>query len=118
MEFIDSNEWIPVHTLPGYECCIEYYVNDNGKIKSTKGTIERILKAKVSKQGYPVVNLTQRIGRKKTVTVPIHTLVAFAFLGSPPTPYGKAKGCSVVRHIDGDKQNNKASNLKWIKRSQ
>ena len=117
MEFIDSNEWIPVHTLPGYECCIEYYVNDDGKIKSTKGTIERILKAKVSKQGYPVVNLTQRIGRKKTVTVPIHTLVAFAFLGSPPTPYGKAKGCSVVRHIDGNKQNNKASNLKWIKRS-
>ena len=118
MEFIDSNEWIPVHTLPGYECCIEYYVNDDGKIKSTKGTIERILKAKVSKQGYPVVNLTQRIGRKKTVTGPIHTLVAFAFLGSPPTPYGKAKGCSVVRHIDGNKQNNKASNLKWIKRSQ
>ena len=51
MEFIDSNKWIPVHTLPGYECCIEYYVNQDGKIKSTKGTIERILKAKVSKTG-------------------------------------------------------------------
>ncbi len=117
MEFIDSNEWIPVHTLPGYECCIEYYVNQEGKIKSTKGTIERILKPKVAKTGYPVVNLTQRIGRKQTRTVPIHTLVAFAFLGNPPTPYGKSKGCSVVKHIDGDKQNNKVSNLKWEKRA-
>lgn len=117
MEFIDSNEWIPVHTLPGYECCIEYYVNEYGKVKSTKGVIERILKPKVAKTGYPVVNLTQRIGRKKTRTVPIHTLVAFAFLGNPPTPYGKAKGCSVVKHLDGNKQNNMASNLQWTKRA-
>ena len=117
MEFIDSNKWVPVHTLPGFECCIEYYVNDKGDVKSTKGTIERILKPKIAKTGYPVVNLTQRIGRKKLMTVPIHTLVAFAFLGLPPTPYGKKRGCSVVKHIDGDKANNKASNLKWSKRA-
>ena len=117
MEFIDSSKWVPVHTLPGFECCIEYYVNDAGNVKSTKGTIERILKPKIAKTGYPVVNLTQRIGRKKLMTVPIHTLVAFAFLGLPPTPYGKKRGCSVVKHIDGDKANNKASNLKWSKRA-
>ena len=117
MEFIDSNKWVPVHTLPGFECCIEYYVNDLGNVKSTKGTIERILKPKIAKTGYPVVNLTQRIGRKKLMTVPIHTLVAFAFLGLPPTPYGKKRGCSVVKHIDGNKANNKASNLKWSKRA-
>ena len=118
MEFIDSKEWIPVHTLPGFECCIEYYVNAQGQIKSTKGTIERILKQKIAKTGYPVVNLTQRVGRKKILTIPVHTLVAFAFLGLPPTPYGKRKGCSVVRHIDGDKKNNKVENLKWVKRVQ
>ena len=117
MEFIDSSKWVPVHTLPGFECCIEYYVNDVGSVKSTKGTIERILKPKIAKTGYPVVNLTQRIGRKKLMTVPIHTLVAFAFLGLPPTPYGKKRGCSVVKHIDGNKANNKASNLKWSKRA-
>ena len=117
MEFIDSSKWVPVHTLPGFECCIEYYVNDVGNVKSTKGTIERILKPKIAKTGYPVVNLTQRIGRKKLMTVPIHTLVAFAFLGLPPTPYGKKRGCSVVKHIDGNKANNKASNLKWSKRA-
>ena len=118
MEFIDSSKWVPVHTLPGFECCIEYYVNDAGNVKSTKGTIERILKPKIAKTGYPVVNLTQRIGRKKLMTVPIHTLVAFAFLGLPPTPYGKKRGCSVVKHIDGNKANNKASNLKWSKRAE
>lgn len=117
MEFIDSNKWVPVHTLPGFECCIEYYVNDKGDVKSTKGTIERILKPKIAKTGYPVVNLTQRIGRKKLMTIPIHTLVAFAFLGLPPTPYGKKKGCSVVKHIDGNKTNNQVDNLKWTKRA-
>ena len=118
MEFIDSNEWVPVHTLPGYGCCIEYYVNKLGQVKSTKGAIERILKPKISKTGYPVVNLTQRIGRKKLVTVPIHTLVAFAFLGNPPTPYGRKKGCTVIHHIDGDKKNNVLENLRWKKRAE
>ena len=118
MEFIDSNEWIPVHTLPGYECCIEYYINKEGQVKSTKGTVERLLKQKISKTGYPVVNLTQRIGRKQLVTVPIHALVAFAFLGTPPTPYGRKRGCSVVTHVDGDKTNNCAANLRWKKRAE
>ena len=53
MEFIDSYVWIPVHTLPGYECCIEYYVNAEGQVKSTKGQIERLLKPKIKKSGSP-----------------------------------------------------------------
>ena len=117
MEFIDNNEWIPVHSLPGFECCIEYYVNELGHIKSTKGRIERILKQKISKGGYPCVNLTQRIGRRKLVTIPVHTLVAFAFLGMPPTPYGRKKGCSVVKHINKDKTDCRANNLRWVKRA-
>ena len=93
-------------TLPGFECCIEYYINKQVRSKAPKGAIERLLKPKIAKTGYHVVNLTQRIGRKKLITVPIHTLVAFAFLGNPPTPYGRKKGCSVVHHIDGNKSNN------------
>ena len=37
-----------------------------------------------------------------------------AFLGNPPTPYGKNKGNSVVDHIDENKQNNHVSNLRWV----
>ena len=29
-EFIDDKIWKPIHLLPGFECCIEYYVNDIG----------------------------------------------------------------------------------------
>ena len=115
MEFINDKIWKPIHTLPGYECCIEYYINRNGEIKSTKGTIERILKSRINKNGYAQVNLTQRIGRKKTITVAVHTLVALAFLSSSPTPYGKNKNCSHIKHKDGNKSNNDLSNLIWAK---
>ena len=115
MEFIDDKIWKPIHTLPGFECCIEYYVNDRGEIKSTKGQIERILKQRTNKNGYCQVNLTQRIGRRKTITATVHKLVALAFLETPVTSPGKTKGCSKVSHIDGCKTNNSADNLKWIK---
>ena len=115
MEFIDDKIWKPIHTLPGFECCIEYYINKKGQIKSTKGVIERILKQRVNKNGYPQVNLTQRIGRQKTVTVTVHKLVALAFLNQPLSVPGRSKGCTRITHIDGCKTNNCVDNLKWTK---
>jgi hypothetical protein len=115
MEFIDDNEWTPIHTLPGYECCIEYYINSKGLIKSTKGKTEKILKQRRNKNGYMQVNLTQRIGRKKTITAAVHTLVALAFLKPPLSLPGRTKSCSRVRHVDGQKDNNIVGNLKWTK---
>lgn len=115
MEFINDNIWKPVHSLPGFECCIEYYVNDKGEVKSTKGRIERILKQRKNKNGYAYVNLTQRIGRRKLITTAVHKLVALAFLEQPLASPGKSKGCSRIRHIDGCKSNNSMSNLKWSK---
>ena len=113
-QFIDTQEWIPIHTLSGFECCIEYYVNREGKVKSTKGNTERILKYKYHKAGYPMVTLTQRLGRKKPIYVCVHKLVAFAFLGQPPTPYGNTKGCSLIDHKDENKANPSADNLQWL----
>ena len=115
MEFIDDKIWKPIHLLPGFECCIEYYVNDAGDIKSTKGQIERMLKQRTNKNGYRQVNLTQRIGRKQTITVTVHKLVALAFLAPPATPPGRSKACSRIIHIDGCKTNNSSDNLKWTK---
>ena len=111
--FIDSQEWIPIHTLPGYEACIEYYVNRKGQVKSSKGTVERILKHIKHNSGYPAVKLTQRIGKGKVLCVLVHKLVAFAFLGPPPTPYGRSAGCTLIRHIDNDRSNPSADNLEW-----
>ena len=115
MEFINDNIWKPIHQLPGYECCIEYYINDKGQVKSTKGRIERILKQRIGKNGYASVNLTQRIGRRKTITTTVHKLVALAFLPQPLASPGKSKGCSRVNHLDGCKTNNSVSNLTWSK---
>ena len=115
MEFINDNIWKPVHLLPGFECCIEYYINDKGEVKSTKGKIERLLKQRVGKSGYATVNLTQRIGRRGTLTTTVHKLVALAFLEAPLASPGKSKGCSRVRHVDGCKTNNAVANLKWTK---
>jgi hypothetical protein len=115
--FIDTVEWIPIHSLPGFSSCIEYYINRQGQIKSTKGNIERILKPSVNAQGYLQVGLTQRIGRKPTLKVLVHKLVAFAFLGPPPTPYGRGVGCTLIHHKDENKANPCVTNLEWQTRS-
>ena len=59
--------------------------------------------------------MTQRIGRKKTVTATVHKLVALAFLDQPLANPGKTKGCSRIKHVDGCKTNNSVRNLKWTK---
>lgn len=115
--FVDTNQWVPVHMLPGFSACIEYFVSRNGEIKSTKGNIERILKPSINQQGYLQVSLTQRIGRQKPIKVLVHKLVALAFLGNPPTPYGRGVGCTLIHHKDENKTNNTLENLEWQTRS-
>ena len=115
-KFIDTQEWVPVHTLPGFECCIEYYVNRNGDVKSSKGVVEKILKTKITREGYKSITLMQRVGRKKPIYVLVHKLVAFAFLDKPNLPYGAGKGCCCIDHIDDNKLNNNVSNLQWVTR--
>ena len=116
--FIDPHEWVPIHTLPGFEACIEYYVNRKGEVKSTKFKSERILKYKYTQRGYPIVGLTQRIGKGKTLFVQVSKLVAYAFLPPPPTPHGREKGCSLLEVIDGNKENCHANNLRWISQTE
>ena len=54
MEFIDNKEWIPVHTLPGFECCIEYYVNKQGELKVPKVLLNVYLNRRLVKAGIRV----------------------------------------------------------------
>lgn len=117
LNFIDTNEWTPVHTLPGFERCLEYYVNREGQILSTKRKKSKILKATKNESGYMQVRLTQLLGRAKTITVPVHKIVAFAFLPTPPVPYGNKKGQVNIDHIDDNKQNNHFTNLQYLPNS-
>lgn len=98
--------------IPGYEGY--YQVSNLGNVKSIGRVVqrsnfplpikERILKATVNKKGYLVVNL-QRGGNSKVCT--IHRLVAEAFLEKDDTR-------SFVDHINTDKSDNNASNLRWV----
>lgn len=57
------------------------------------------------KDGYLRFNLCLGAGRRRQYSV--HTAVCTAYHGPKP------EGADVVRHLDGDPANNRASNLRW-----
>lgn len=83
--------------IPGYEGY--YQVSNFGRVKS----LRRVLKAGLRK-GYLYISL-----RNKKFN--IHRLVAIAFIPNPGN-------LPEVDHIDGNKLNNNANNLKWATRQQ
>lgn len=96
-EFIE--EWRPIE---GYE---GYFVSNTGKVKSTKRRPEgKLLKPNKKKDGGHLRVCLYKDG--KVWSVEIQTLVASAFIG--PRPYK-----NVVRHMDGNPENNNLWNLKY-----
>ena len=77
-------------------------VSSYGRVKSNLRD-GRILKTTVDKKGYHRLRMT--INREK-YAFKLHRLVAIAFV---PNPDNKPQ----VNHIDGNKNNNAASNLEW-----
>jgi hypothetical protein len=88
--------------VPGYE---KYLVNESGEVYSTH--TGNGLKKYSIKKGYRVYGLA--IGKDKIKWIGGHRLVAFAYI---PNPHNHP----FVNHIDGNKENNKRSNLEWISR--
>ncbi len=100
--------WLDV---AGYEGL--YQVSSTGLVKSMaryggshykQFRPERLLKASVSANGYPVVGLCKK-GKARIYAV--HRLVALAFVSNPDKK-------PQVNHKDGDKTNNHAWNLEWV----
>lgn len=82
-----------------------YFVDSEGYVWSIqKGKIKK-LKQKITKSGYYSVCLIDCDKKKKYVL--IHRLVALAFI-----PNTENKPC--VDHINGDKSDNRVSNLRWV----
>ena len=84
--------------IPGYDG--RYTIADDGTIYNKKG---KIVKYRVSSRGYHRVNLSNG---KEIKTHRVHRLVAITYI---PTEDKSLE----VDHIDGNKNNNHVSNLRW-----
>lgn len=81
-----------------------YAISNFGRLASTLSGKWKLRKLTNSKKDYFRVNLIYN-GKNKTIL--IHRIVAEHFLV-------RNDGCNEVHHKDGNKQNNKVSNLEWI----
>lgn len=94
--------WLPI---PDYE---NYHGSNFGRIKSFKGSKQRILKPSITRYGYLQVFLSKK---SKDKPFEIQRLVAQLFV---PNPENKLE----VNHKDGNKFNNHVSNLEWVTHSE
>lgn len=91
--------WKTISDFPNYQ------VSNTGLVKGKTG---RILKTFTQNKGYEVATLHNESKRSAKRTV--HRLVAEAFIANPT-------GLPIVNHNDGNKLNNKATNLEWCDNS-
>ena len=106
-----GEEWLPV---VGYEDL--YEVSSYGRIKSCKKEVwnprgwynkypERIIKTHIQKTGYVKAMICSD---GHCVSIGVHRLVAFAFLGEPPSEKHQ------INHKNGVKTDNRPDNLEWV----
>lgn len=92
----DKEGWRPVAEFE------EYFVSSFGRIIRTK--TGRILKPVINHKGYLIVQLCKE-GHRKNMRV--HRLVAETFIPNPDN-------LPEVDHINGDRQDNRTENLRWV----
>lgn len=98
---LPNEEWRTVRGFDG-----KYLVSNMGRIKSRKYAKERILRAFINNKGYPRVALSKD-GKSKRYLV--SRIVALEFCPNPDP-----EKAVTVDHIDGNKENNQADNLRWL----
>ena len=97
---LPNEEWRDIKGYKGYQ------ISNYGRVKSFKRTQTRILKVFTNNKGYDRVALSEK-GQSKRILV--SRLVGEAFCEKPQTDE-----YLTIDHIDCDKRNNKASNLRWL----
>jgi len=95
----DEEKWTHIDGLS-----IGYEISSYGNVRENFGDHYEELKLSTNSKGYKLLYL-------KGATYRVHVLVAKAFVDNPENK-------TMVRHIDGDKSNNHASNLVWVSPSE
>lgn len=103
-ESLPNEVWKEVEGTKG-----RYFVSNCGRLKSYCKYSARIMKPNRNQYGYARVDIWKN-GKRETVL--IHRLVAQAFVEND-----NPKEKDTVDHIDGNKNNNSSSNLRWLSRS-
>ena len=101
---LPGEEWRPVKEYGG-----QYFVSNFGRVKSMKNAQPRLLVQHKNNKGYFSVALCKNGCSRYWLT---HRLVAIAFIENDEPLYK-----TTVDHIDGDKSNNCANNLRWLSKS-
>ncbi len=95
-----------------------YWITDHGRIFSAVYGI-REMNPTLHSKGYRQVDICRDEARDRTRPTRwrpyVHELVALAFIGPRPADPGVA---FEIDHRDGDKQNNRASNLEYVTRAE
>lgn len=95
---INKEQWRPVKGYEGYE------ISSFGRVASYRRKTAIIMKPQLNNAGYLVVWFSYKKRNKIRL---VHRLVAAAFCTA-------RQGRNVVNHKDGNRLNNKASNLEWV----
>lgn len=91
-------------TICKYDLKFNYYARDDGTIYSE--TSNKILSPQLDKNGYEKVQMMSTDGKRHRYSV--HRLILENF--NPIDDMDKMQ----VNHIDGNKRNNRLSNLEWV----
>ena len=83
----------------------KYKVSDLGRVKDKKGNL---IKGQVNNDEYETITLANDSGK---YSLEVYKLVAVAFVNND-----NPEKNTIIKHIDGDKTTNRASNLGWISR--
>jgi len=98
-----SEVWLTIPFAP------DYVVSNFGRVKRTAlepaHRCGRLLKPKIRRDGYPEVTLYVN---GEPLFFRVHQLVCRTFHGERP------KGKDEIGHIDGDRSNPRADNLRWV----
>ena len=109
LEVINENNMIPIEKFPGWyinEECVSLHVQKNGyRLFDWK---EERYTGHQNGRGYQNVHMNGK-------TVRLNSLMGMLFVDRPKDWDPRTWDC---HHIDGNRLNNVASNLKWISRSE